>query len=209
MPAYDFPDDDLLQSLIQLYFSSVNPFLPLLHRPTFDNAVNRRLYLTHSGFAKTVLLVCAVGARYSTDPRVSIPDTPPRETAGWKWFDQVKLSGHMVHSHPTLYDLQSYCASTLAAMFLECTSSPRACWTLVGFGMRLGQDIGAHRYKVRHTFPTVEQELEKRASWSVNPIIFLYAVCFNIGYSHLGSSSYSTHKQAPRWVAASRFSPTS
>ncbi|KAJ6578197.1 fungal-specific transcription factor domain-containing protein [Mycena capillaripes] len=166
-PNYAFPDDDLLTSLISLYFENVNTFLPLLHRPTFDTAVSQNFHRTHSGFAKTVLLVCAVGARYSIDPRVSIPDTPAAETAGWKWFDQVKLSGHLVRTHPTLYDLQSYC---LAAEFLDCTSSPRTCWTLIGFGMRLSQDMGAHRYKQRPKNITFEQELEKRASW----VLFLF-----------------------------------
>ncbi|KAJ6481806.1 fungal-specific transcription factor domain-containing protein [Mycena sanguinolenta] len=167
-PNYAFPEDDLLASLIFLYFENVNTFLPLLHRPTFEAAVNQHLHLSHSAFAKTVLLVCAVGARYSTDPRVSIPDTSPEETAGWKYYDQVKLSGHLVRTHPTLYDLQGYC---LAAEFLDCTSSPRTCWTLVGFGMRLGQDIGFHRFKVRNKL-TFEQELEKRASW----VLFLFDV---------------------------------
>ncbi|KAJ7168915.1 fungal-specific transcription factor domain-containing protein [Mycena filopes] len=166
-PVYDFPDDDLLASLIDLYFSAVNPFLPLLHRPTFDAAVHSRLHLKHAAFAKTVLLVCALGARYSTDARVPLPHRPAEDTAGWRWFDQVKLSGHVLHAHPTLYDLQSYC---LAAAFLDCTSSPRTCWTLVGFGTRLSQDIGAHRYRVRSTLSPFEQELEKRASW----ILFLY-----------------------------------
>ncbi|KAJ7792224.1 hypothetical protein B0H14DRAFT_2931881 [Mycena olivaceomarginata] len=115
-PHYAFPEDDLLASLISLYFENVN-----------TAAVNRHFHLEAQ--------LCAVGARYSTDPRVSIPDAPSGETAGWKYFDQVKLSGHLVQTHPTLYDLQTY----------YCTSSPRTCWTLVGFGMRLGQDIGFHR----------------------------------------------------------------
>ncbi|KAJ7513120.1 fungal-specific transcription factor domain-containing protein [Mycena galericulata] len=167
VPAYSFPDYDLLQTLLRLYFDNVNAFLPLLHRPTFEAGVAQQFHLTHSGFAKTLLLVCAVGARYSTDPRVSFTDAPAAETAGWKWFDQVELCGHLVHTHPTLYDLQSYC---LAAEFLDCTSSPRTCWTLVGFGQRLSQDIGAHRSKMRSTVATFEQELEKRASW----ILYLF-----------------------------------
>ncbi|KAJ7248130.1 fungal-specific transcription factor domain-containing protein [Mycena haematopus] len=167
-PNYAFPEDDLLASLISLYFENVNTFLPLLHRPTFEAAVSQHLHLSDSVFAKTLLLVCAVGARYSTDPRVSIPDTSSLETAGWKYYDQVQLSGHLVRTHPTLYDLQTYC---LAAEFLDCTSSPRTCWTLVGFGMRLGQDIGSHRFKIRSSI-TFEQELEKRASW----VLFLFDV---------------------------------
>ncbi|KAJ7475062.1 fungal-specific transcription factor domain-containing protein [Mycena latifolia] len=166
-PSYIFPDDDLLATLIALYFANVNAFLPLLHRPTFESSVRQHLHWTHAGFAKTVLLVCAVGARYSSDPRVSIPDTAAAETAGWPYFDQVELSGHLVRAHPTLYDLQSYC---LAAEFLDGTSSPRTCWTLVGFGMRLGQDMGAHRFKMLRSGITFEQELEKRASW----VLFLF-----------------------------------
>ncbi|KAF8178105.1 fungal-specific transcription factor domain-containing protein [Mycena galopus ATCC 62051] len=176
-PNYAFPEDDLLASLISLYFENVNTFLPLLHRPTFEAAVSQHLHLDNSGFAQTLLLVCAVGARYSQDPRVSIQETSSVETAGWKYYDQVKLSGHLVRTHPTLYDLQAYFAadlltflcSQLAAEFLDCTSSPRTCWTLVGFGMRLGQDIGSHRFKIRSSM-TFEQELEKRASW----VLFLF-----------------------------------
>ncbi|KAJ7654864.1 fungal-specific transcription factor domain-containing protein [Mycena rosella] len=173
-PAYIFPDPDLLASLIELYFSNVNAFLPLLHRPTFEAGLIQQLHRTCDGFAKTVLLVCAVGARYSADPRVFVPGVTGAdavkgaETAGWPWFDQVRLTGHLVRTHPTLYDLQSYC---LAAEFLDCTTSPRTCWTLVGFGMRLGQDVGAHRFKMRKSAEmTFEQELEKRASW----VLFLF-----------------------------------
>ncbi|KAK7042297.1 Zn(2)-C6 fungal-type domain-containing protein [Favolaschia claudopus] len=161
---YTFPPTDLLRNLVSLFFERVNPFIPLLHRPTFENAAfTEHLHLTNVEFAKTLLLACAVGARYSGDSRVLAEDAPEvgSETAGWKYFDQVKLSGHRVRTHPKLYDLQCYC---LAAMFLDCTSSPRTCWTLVGFGMRLGQDIGSHRYKMQQKV-TFENELEKRASW--------------------------------------------
>ncbi|KAJ7064935.1 fungal-specific transcription factor domain-containing protein [Mycena amicta] len=169
VPNYSFPEDDLLSTLITLYFKNVNEFLPTIHRPTFLTAIAQRFHLRHSGFAKTVLLVCAVAARYSSDPRVSLTDVPvsAAETAGWKWFDQVELSGHLVRTNPTLYDLQSYC---LAAEFLDCTSSPRTCWTLVGFGMRLSQDMGAHRYKTHKGVISFEQEMEKRASW----VLFLF-----------------------------------
>ncbi|KAJ7734339.1 fungal-specific transcription factor domain-containing protein [Mycena maculata] len=168
-PTYSFPPPDLLHTLISLYFDNVNAFLPLLHRPTFLAGLAQNLHLTHGGFAKTLLLVCAVGARYcAADARVGVPGADPAETAGWVWFDQVELAGHLVRAHPTLYDLQSYC---LAAAFLDCTASPRTCWTLVGFGMRLSQDIGAHRFKMRGAAGvTFEQELEKRASW----VLFLF-----------------------------------
>ncbi|KAJ6567550.1 fungal-specific transcription factor domain-containing protein [Mycena sp. CBHHK59/15] len=161
-PTYTFPDDDLSISLISLYFDNVNVFFPLLHRPTFEKAFAEGMHLYHEGFAGTLLLVCALGSRYSDDPRVHLSHVKYCGTAGWKWFDQVQLAGHPLRRHPTLYDLQCYC---LSVQFLDRTSGSRECWTLVGFGIRLSQDIGAHRFKLRQRQVTVEEEMEKRAVW--------------------------------------------
>ncbi|KAJ7264499.1 fungal-specific transcription factor domain-containing protein [Mycena haematopus] len=157
---YTFPPNDLMLRLISLYFSNVNIFFPVLHRPTFETAFVSHKHLADSGFARTLLLVCALGARYSDDPRVHIPDTH-FGTAGWVWFDQVKLT---VYGQPTLYDLQCYC---LAVQFLDRTSGSRAAWTIVGIGIRLAQDIGAHRMKLRRQPISPEEELEKRAYWTL------------------------------------------
>ncbi|KAJ7067376.1 fungal-specific transcription factor domain-containing protein [Mycena amicta] len=155
---YIFPEDNLIVQLVTFYFLNVNAFYSLLHRQTFESAIADGVHLTsETEFGATVLLVCALGAQYSTDPRVrsTIPGSPP----GHIWFDQVDL---VVCSQPTLYTLQSYC---LAILYLERTSGPRACWTLVGIGIRLGQDMGAHRERT-HRGPVIpEAELEKRAYW--------------------------------------------
>ncbi|KAJ7894885.1 fungal-specific transcription factor domain-containing protein [Mycena olivaceomarginata] len=157
---YTFPPRDLLMRLVALYFSNVNIFFPVLHRPTFEKTLASHAHLSDDGFAKTVLLVCALGARYSDDPRAHLPATP-LGTAGWVWYDQVKL---IVSGQPTLTCLQNYC---LSVQFLDRTSGPRAAWTIVGFGIRLGQDIGAHRLKLRKRTISPEEELEKRAYWTL------------------------------------------
>jgi hypothetical protein len=36
---------------------------------------------------------------------------------------------------------------------------------MVGIGLRLAQDVGAHRRRSHHGPPTVEDELVKRAFW--------------------------------------------
>ncbi|KAJ7121578.1 fungal-specific transcription factor domain-containing protein [Mycena epipterygia] len=165
VPPYSFPEDGVLMSFISFYFEYINPFLPLLHRQTFESGVKRNLHLNNGGFAKTVLLACALGALYSTEPQTPArgPDNVPPAPPGWKWFEQIDQFKHMVHSHPTLYDLQSYC---LGAAYVNC-ACPRAAWTLVGSGIRLAQDIGAHRFKLRDRENNLEQELEKRASWAL------------------------------------------
>lgn len=106
----EFPDDPLMASLVSLYFSHVNPFIPLLHRPRFVEGLNQRLHIHDPGFASILLLVCAVGSLYLTDPGLSRQD---REQLAWKWYDQVDLGGHPLRHEPTLYDLQAHCVRRL------------------------------------------------------------------------------------------------
>ncbi|KAJ7504375.1 hypothetical protein B0H11DRAFT_1981980 [Mycena galericulata] len=53
---------------------------------------------------------------------------------------------------PCLYDLQFNALS--------------ACWTLVLIGIRMAQDVGAHRRKEHQPQWTAEDEAWKRAFWS-------------------------------------------
>ncbi|KAJ7664065.1 fungal-specific transcription factor domain-containing protein [Mycena rosella] len=163
--AYVFPELMLTTHLIGLYFDNVNVYLPLLHRPTFERAVAEGLHLRNDGFAATLLLVCAVGSRWSSDPRVVADDgtgPPPSLSCGWVWFDQVPMAEDHLFGQATLYDLQYYC---LAVQFLEGSSAPHACWTLIGVGLRLAQDVGAHRRSSHVQKPSVLGELWKRAFW--------------------------------------------
>ncbi|KAJ7453265.1 fungal-specific transcription factor domain-containing protein [Mycena galericulata] len=155
---YTFPDNNLMASLVSLYFSNVNMFIPLLHRPTFLQCISEGLHMHHSGFAATVLLVCAIGSLYGPGTDASYIS---EEGRGCEWYDQVTLSGHVLRQQPTLYDLQAYC---LAAEFLSWTSTPRNCWSIIGFGMRMAHDIGAHRGT---SSTTTENELERRACWTL------------------------------------------
>ncbi|KAJ7144001.1 fungal-specific transcription factor domain-containing protein [Mycena epipterygia] len=170
--SYSFPSPDLAAHLIDLYFTRVNIYLPLLHRPTFERGVQTELHRRDDNFAAILLLVCAVGSRWSDDPRVVPPSGTEgvgaaktgtgRLACGWGWFDQVPLVGKHIFGQATLYDLQYYC---LAVLFLEGSSAPQACWTLIGVGLRLAQDVGAHRRDSGVEHPSVERELWKRAFW--------------------------------------------
>ncbi|KAJ7813924.1 fungal-specific transcription factor domain-containing protein [Mycena olivaceomarginata] len=153
-----FPAEDLMTDLIELYFARENIYLPVLHRPTFERGVAERLHLIDTGFAGTLLLVCAIASRWSTDPRVADAGLE----CGWEWFDQVNLAANRLLSQPTLYDLQHYC---LAAQFLKTASMPQTWWTLVASLMRMQKDLGVHRSKARVEAPTVDRELHKRVFW--------------------------------------------
>ncbi|KAJ7813925.1 fungal-specific transcription factor domain-containing protein [Mycena olivaceomarginata] len=145
----EFPSDALMSDLVELYFTRENIYLPVLHRPTFERGVAEGLHLRHAGFGRTVLLVCAIGSRWSTSPGMA--DNDSNLECGWEWFDQVSLVRNRLLALPTLYDLQTYC---LAAQFLIAASLPRTWWNLVGVGLRLAQDLGVHRRKTRVETPS-------------------------------------------------------
>ncbi|KAJ7187374.1 fungal-specific transcription factor domain-containing protein, partial [Mycena filopes] len=162
-----FPPFTMMTELIALYFQHQNMYIPLLHRPTFERGVAEGLHLRNDPFGATVLLVCAIASRWSPDPEVGRLSSDASIGTdglafGWHWFNQVRDMGNHMFGMATLYDLQYYC---LAVQFLEGSAAPQACWTLIGFGLRLAQDIGAHRRKSAHDVPSVEGELRKRAFW--------------------------------------------
>ena len=45
---------------------------------------------------------------------------------------------------------------------------------MVGVGLRLAQDVGAHRRQLHHGPPTIEDELWKRAFWYVSLLQRVY-----------------------------------
>ena len=104
---YRYPPDDLMPELVNNYFTFLNPFLPVLHRPSFERALNDMRHHNDIGFGSVVMLVCALGARWSEDTRVYI-DGMSKHSCGWKWFDQVQIHRKSFLGPPRLYDLQIY-----------------------------------------------------------------------------------------------------
>lgn len=107
-----FPELALMASLIDLYFTYINIYMPVLHRPTFEQGIREGLHLRDEGFGSTVLLVCAVGSKFSDDPRVFVDPAYP-QSGGWKYFSQVQAIRKAIKlTPPTLYDVQIPCVST-------------------------------------------------------------------------------------------------
>ncbi|KAJ7731907.1 fungal-specific transcription factor domain-containing protein [Mycena maculata] len=165
--AYSFPPPDLAAQLIDLYFTRAHVYIPLLHRQTFERSVGMGVHHWDNSFAATMLLVCAIGSRWSDDPRVlASPGGNGGRTGhlecGWEWFNQVPPARKHLFGQATLYDLQYFC---LAVHFLLGTSVPRASWMFLGIGLRLALDAGAHRRTSPVEEPSVEREQWKRAFW--------------------------------------------
>lgn len=127
-PRLEFPDPDLLTSLIDIYFEHVNPFTALLHAPSFRRSVEDGLHLRDDGFGQVTLMLCAIAARFSDDPRVLLDGGHDQSlhSAGWKWFSQVEVTRRSLLTPPCLYDLQIYCVSFLS-LFLITPFHPASC----------------------------------------------------------------------------------
>ncbi|KAI0337246.1 hypothetical protein BDW22DRAFT_1364331 [Trametopsis cervina] len=172
--GFEFPPADLLSSLVSLFFRMHNNFTPVLHRPTFDRMLADKRHLVDEDFASIVLLVCAIGSRWSTDRRVLLEEEERSNedgegeewwhSSGWKWFKQVRLGRKALFSPPCLADIQITC---LAAMYHRGSSTSEASRTLIGVGLRLAQDIGAHRRKMYSSLSPAEGEMLKRAFWTL------------------------------------------
>jgi len=87
----------------------MNLIFPLLHRPTFEQSLADNLHLRDARFGAVVLLVAAVGARFSSDPRVYVPGTNELHSVGYVWFRQVQIELRSLYTLPNLHDLQTYC----------------------------------------------------------------------------------------------------
>ncbi|KAF8315654.1 hypothetical protein DL93DRAFT_2112063 [Clavulina sp. PMI_390] len=159
--TFTFPPEDLARILFDLFFLHFTPFLPVIHQPTFEAQYKSGLHHKNRSFAKSVLLVCAIGSRYSDDPRVYLEEIG-RQSAGWKWFTQIGDPKPPAYAFASLHDIQCY---VMLAYFLQTTTALQPAWTISGHGIRLAQERGMHRKKAGKGPISLYDEQEKRAFW--------------------------------------------
>ncbi|KAJ3931702.1 MAG: fungal-specific transcription factor domain-containing protein [Lentinula lateritia] len=162
-----FPDSDLLHELVSIYFAEFDPYLPLLHRQTFEQCIKDGTHLRERCVGKVVLAVCALASRYSNDPRNMIPGAPcPEHSLGWPWFKQVAVvQTTSFIDPPRVYNLQLF---VLSVVFLQGTTTSESSWIIIGTAIRLAEAIGVHRKGPGPSRPrTIERELWNRAFWAL------------------------------------------
>ncbi|KIK55568.1 hypothetical protein GYMLUDRAFT_248604 [Collybiopsis luxurians FD-317 M1] len=173
---YEYPPDDLLESLVALYWEHYHYFYPLLHKPTFGKLLAARFHLYDRTFGSVVLAVCALASRHSDDPRVLYGDMTSKHSAGWKYFNQIEFILKSFVDSPTVYSLRVY---PLAITFMHATHIAETSWVLIGHGIRLAQTIGVHQSGFGKGRDFKEVELWKRAFWQL--ILFDTASSMSLG----------------------------
>ncbi|KAG9005818.1 hypothetical protein FRB93_009214 [Tulasnella sp. JGI-2019a] len=173
-----FPPPDLIRILVDHCFEDGMSIMPILHRPSFEQQYAAENHRSDIDFARLLLIVCSVGARYCNDARVCLT-SPEGEvewnSAGWVYFAQVYQIQKPLLATARLIDLQII---ALSAIYLQGTSSPHAAWLTVGIGLRSAEDIGAHREKVYNPDHAFENQLWKRAFWCLVVIDKLLSATF-------------------------------
>ncbi|KAJ7862438.1 fungal-specific transcription factor domain-containing protein [Mycena leptocephala] len=157
-----FPDIDLLEALVKIYFEKINPILGILHFPSFQQSISDGLHFRDSQFGAVLLAACSLASRHSDDPRVFFEGVNSEHSCGWKWFRQVQPLRASFSPEPSLYQLQLI---SLSAIYLSGTSTPEECWILAGLGIRFAQGSGAHHRSGYNNVKPLTAELYKRVFW--------------------------------------------
>ncbi|KAG9096209.1 hypothetical protein FRC07_010966, partial [Ceratobasidium sp. 392] len=170
------PPPDLFESLIELFFKHVSPQIPIIHEPTLRAQIRAGLHTRDHSFARLMLAICALAARWTDDPRVLHDSERPaveagdpntsRLSAGVKYFNQIRLLRRSMPKPAVLFDIQTY---VLCAILVQSSFEPHNAWIIIGLGLRSAQDVGMHRRRVPPPGETlsVEDEMKKRSFWAL------------------------------------------
>ncbi|KAI0701438.1 hypothetical protein C8T65DRAFT_741742 [Cerioporus squamosus] len=160
----DFMEPDLMVRPMDAYFEHLNFYLPLLHRPTFQQDIQRGLHFRDRSFGTIVLVVCAIGCLWTEESRGRPSQDLLRDGSGlivghdqWSLLTWPKRQDLQECAVRTIYTLlEKRCVTNalrLMAAYMTSTHTPQSNWTtpMLTSGIRMVVDAGAHRKKT-YTF---------------------------------------------------------
>lgn len=116
----EFPPPDVIASLVDAYFAHSNIYYPVLHRPTFQRLLDQELHQHDHELGSLLLVVCAIGTRFSDHPYVSDVTAEGTNRCMTQWLIQTReVMKKSFTSTATLFEVQYYCVSRSFARMLE------------------------------------------------------------------------------------------
>ncbi|KAJ7175432.1 fungal-specific transcription factor domain-containing protein, partial [Mycena filopes] len=158
----------LITSLVQVYFATVHPTFPILHRPSFERPLSEGLHLTDHDFGGLLLAVLAVASRYSDDPRVLVEGDDTSLSAGWKYANQIQII-LWKSVDPSIYEVQMY---ALCSLYVLGTSRPEVCTLYTDLGISCLRLRGEYRRKRDEHNMNLQDEAWRRVFWRVSYLVF-------------------------------------
>lgn len=110
----EFPPADIIAPLVDTYFTHWNIFYPVLHRPTFQRLLDQELHQRDYEFGSILLVVCAIGARFTDHPFLSDVPHGAVNCRVAHWLSQTRRAMRKPFtSTATLFEVQYFCVSRL------------------------------------------------------------------------------------------------
>ncbi|KAM0755080.1 hypothetical protein T439DRAFT_322136 [Meredithblackwellia eburnea MCA 4105] len=172
------PPADLAAALIQAYFEHVNPLFPIIHRPSFERGIKSGLSEMNPSFRRLLFSVFALGARFTEDSRLAVPETSnvdpnleycKSQAKGYNFFQVAasEASSHWV-APAAIYDIQG---AVLGTLWCVGAMTPVVCWHWVGLVLRQAVEVGVHsEHRHRWKVSPLQDQLRKRAFFTLSAL---------------------------------------
>jgi hypothetical protein len=150
------------------YFRSIQPMLPILHKPHFMQLLHRVYHEQHQSTAAELVMVHMVMSLVSFQYNTRNTQQVPRIQNFLHWHFALSLVPRLIKGH-TLQDMQGL---TLICAQLRAFPRPGACWMFTNTVLGLAIELGLHRSVTAWQGLGAQQdphtiELRKRIFWSL------------------------------------------
>ncbi|KAA1092977.1 hypothetical protein PGT21_019774 [Puccinia graminis f. sp. tritici] len=175
-----YPEPDLEEALLTIYFERFHPFVPVIHPTMFRGLHRSGLAQTNPTFRALCLLMFSIASGWSSDPRVRL------DLAGRQQLSPEFVGVRFTHAgllclfqpgydRATLFHLQAFVLLTIVS--LGAHQLPMT-WIFVERGLLHAQECGAHR-EVHHLWNAdpLQDYLRRQAFFQ------LYEMAYRTSYS--------------------------
>ncbi|KAI9305875.1 fungal-specific transcription factor domain-containing protein [Cunninghamella echinulata] len=156
---FELPPDDLSEHLLDLYFKTFYPWLPVIHKDSF---LERMKSKDNKPPALLLNAIYGVTSRLSPDVRVR-SDPQLSDTAGDIFFERARLLMELEWD-----DFKVYTVQALVLMSSHSNGALKTIrgWLYSGMAFRMAQNLGLHRNCDNWNLTDVEKEERKRCFYS-------------------------------------------
>jgi hypothetical protein len=150
------------------YFRSIQPMLPILHKPDFMKLLHRVYHENYQCTAAELVMVHMVMSLVSFQYNTRNTSNPTRAQNFQHWHFSLSLVPRLIKGH-TLEDMQGL---TLICAQLRAFPRPGACWMFTNTVLGLAIELGLHRSVTAWQAMAAQQdpqsiEMRKRIFWSL------------------------------------------
>lgn len=158
----DLPSPEVMTQLLNLYFTYVHPFMPVIVCSKFFETLQDRNY--SPSFLLLLNSIFALASKYSDDVSFRIDPAKP-ETVGVRFADKAREILDTLYDSPDLHCVGALCLLAFQQMG---TGNGYRAWMYVGISIRMAQHLGLNRdcLKLNPHMPLLDREERNRIWWT-------------------------------------------